>query len=277
VRSDRIIDVDVVVNAGDHLPWCCVFLDIKVIIFQAPEEAFGSDIVKSLALAVHGHPHLAAVQKIQIGLAGKVAALVGIDDLGFAVAQGPAQTAQHELLLQAVADLIIHDFSRIPVENDKQVQEAFEKRQIGDVDAPDLIRMIDVQVSQQIWPHVLRMIAFAEIGTWKQCDDVHQPHQAPHALAVNLIAMIVPQVVGHLAIAPRRVFQMGPVNDLHDVKVLLTLAVLWIGLLLVFLAVDAAAVDVGQFALPLHSHLSVIVGNECDAVRWGQRLRQIFF
>src|SRR5450756_286521 len=86
--------MDVVVDAGDHLLWCGVFLDIDVIVFEVAKETFRSNIVQSLSLAIHRNLHLADAQKIQIGRIGEMAALVGVDDLGVSVAESAPQAAQ---------------------------------------------------------------------------------------------------------------------------------------------------------------------------------------
>lgn len=178
-------------------------------------------------------------------------ALVGVDDLGFSVAESSPQAAQDELLLQAVADLVVHYLAAVPVDDNKQVQKALLERQVGNVDSPNLITVIDNEISQQVWSDILGMVAFTEIRSGKQGDDVHKPHQASHPLAIDIIAASMPQMVSHLAITPGRMFQMSPINDYHDFKVLQRLAMTRIVLILVLLAVNTAAVDLSQFTLPL--------------------------
>jgi len=251
VRPDGVIGMDVVVDAGDHLLWCGVFLDIDVIVFEAAKETFRSNIVQSLPLAIHRDLHMADAQKIQIGRIGEMTALVGVDDLGFSVAENAPQAAQDELLLQAVADLVVHYLAAVPVDDNKQVHKALLERHVGNVDSPDLIEMINNKIPQQIWPNILGMVAFAEVRAGIQGDDVHEPHQASHPLAIDFIAESMPQMVSHLAIPPGRMFQMGPINDYHDFKVLQSLAMTRIVLLLALFAVNTAAVDLSQFTLPL--------------------------
>ena len=53
MRPDGVVDVHVVVDAGDHLPWRGVLIDVDVIVFQAAKETFRSNIVQSLPLAIH--------------------------------------------------------------------------------------------------------------------------------------------------------------------------------------------------------------------------------
>jgi len=172
---DGVVDVDVVVYAGDHFPWRRVFIDIEVIVFPSAKETFSSNIIQSLPLAIHRDLHMAGFQKVQVGLIGEMPALVGVDDLGFPVAKSSPQAAQDDFLLQAVADLVVHNLASVPVDDDKQVQKALLERHVGNVDFPDLIDMINNKISQQVSPNILGMVAFTEIGAGKQGDDVHQP------------------------------------------------------------------------------------------------------
>jgi hypothetical protein len=66
------------------------------------------------------------------------------------------------------------------------------------------------------------------------------------------------------------------VDNSHDVKILLGFIMARVSLFLL-LTINAAPIDFGKLALPLYRYLPVIEGNESDAVRRGQRFRQIFF
>jgi len=111
--------------------------------------------------------------------------------------------------------------------------------------------MINDKIAQQVRSNILGMVALTEIRAGKQGDDVHEPHQAPHPLSIDVIAVSVPQMVSHLAITPGRMLQMGPIYDCHYFKVLQRLAMTRVVLLLALLAVNTAAIDLSQFTLPL--------------------------
>lgn len=81
------------------------------------------------------------------------------------------------------------------------------------------------------------MIAFAEIGFREQCDDVHKAHQASDMLGADCVAIMVIQMVGHLAITPGWPFRMGSINKLQNVRVLLVFAVYRVVIRLVHLTV----------------------------------------
>ena len=277
MRADGVIVCHIVVNSCDHLLGRDVFFDINVVVFEAAEEPFGTNVIESPTLAIHGDLNLAGIQQIQIRLIREVAALIGVNDLRSPVTQRPPHATQDKFFLQAVADLIVDYLPTVPVNDHEQVEKAFPQRQVRDIHSPDLIHVVDYKISKQIGSDIFCVVALAEVGPGKQGNDIHEPHQASDAFSVDVIAIAVSQVVGHFAITPGRMFQMGLVENFHDSKVLQRLTVAGISLLLTPLAVDAAAVDCGQLALSFDRKLTIFEGNESDAVRRGQRFRQIFF
>ena len=62
--------------------------------FKLQKEPFGPNRVQSLSFAVHRDLNLAALQKVQVGLAGKMAALIRIDDFRLAMAKNADRATQ---------------------------------------------------------------------------------------------------------------------------------------------------------------------------------------
>ncbi len=91
--ADRVVVINVFVDGCDHLLWCDVLVDVDILVFQAAKKTFCANIVQRLAFAVHGDPYAIAFHQIQVGLVGEVAALVGVDDLRFTVAESTTETA----------------------------------------------------------------------------------------------------------------------------------------------------------------------------------------
>lgn len=93
VRAYSVVVKYVLVDAGHHLPRCDVLVDVDIFVFQVAKKTFCANIVQCLAFAVHGYPYAVALHQIQVGLIGEVAALIRIDDLRFAIAEGTPETA----------------------------------------------------------------------------------------------------------------------------------------------------------------------------------------
>jgi hypothetical protein len=101
----------------------------------------------------------------------------------------------------------------MPINDDKQVQEALAERQVSNVHTPDLVWVVDDQVAQKIRAYILCVMKFAEVRPRKQRYDIHEPHKAPNPLPVDSISTVIPQIVCHFAIPPRWVFQVCLVNN----------------------------------------------------------------
>ena len=79
----------------------------------------------------------------------------------------------------------------MPVDNDKQVQKTFLKRQISYIYTSDLILMIDYKIAQQIWPYILFVIPFDQVRSRVQRDNIHQSHQAAYTFFVDFAAILI--------------------------------------------------------------------------------------
>ena len=93
MRAYSVVVKYVPVHAGYHLPRCDVLVDVDILVFQAAKKALSANVVQRLALAVHGYPYAVALQQIQVGLIGEVAALIRVDDLRFAMAESTTETS----------------------------------------------------------------------------------------------------------------------------------------------------------------------------------------
>ena len=131
----------------------------------------------------------------------------------------------------------------MPVDDDKQVQKTFLKWQISYVYAPYLVLMVNYKIAQQIWPYILFVIPFAQVGARIQRNNVHQTHQAANSFFVDFAAVMIFQIVSHLAISPGRLGQMCPVNDLHYVQVLRGFSMGRIKKISDLLSIHTAAID----------------------------------
>ena len=124
--------------------------DVDPLVLQGPEKALCSAIVCGTAFAIHGHPDAVFGHQEEVVRIREVASLVAVDDRGFRVLQCPLQASHDESLLQCARELIIHNLSAEPVDDCEQVHKAFSHADIGDVDSPDLVGSLDLQMPQQI-------------------------------------------------------------------------------------------------------------------------------
>ena len=79
---------------------------------------------------------------------------------------------------------------------------AFAGRTIGDVDAPDMIRMARRYIAQQIWVNLVLQIALAQVWAWINGLDSHFAHATLYPLAIDF-PTLTPQHVNDFPAAIR--------------------------------------------------------------------------
>jgi hypothetical protein len=76
-----------------------------------------------------------------------MAALIRIYYLWLSATERSFEATHNERFFQAVTDFIINDLTAVPINDDKQVHEPFLKWQIGYVDTPDMIDVINIEIA----------------------------------------------------------------------------------------------------------------------------------
>ena len=121
--------------------------------------------------------------------------------------------------------VVVDDSPGEPVDDDERIQEPFSEWKVGDVDSPNLFRMVDFEVSEQIGPDILGMVTLAEVRAREQGDDFHNLQQSAYTFSVDSIAQRMPEIVSQLPTTPRRALQMQLVENPHQVEVFQSLSV----------------------------------------------------
>lgn len=137
--------------------------------------------------------------------------------------------------------------------------------------------MVDCQPFQKVRANILCMKPPAQVGLGVKGRNPHLAQQTTDSLAVESRNPVVPKVRRQLAVPPRRIRHMKLVQLPHQRQVCRVLAVRQLLPLLLVAAVHAATISSNQLALTLDANSRFRPGNECGALRGGQRLRQIFF
>lgn len=148
-------------------------------------------IVDRTALTVHADLHAFAhttfTEQRCVFLAGELAALIAIDDLGLAVqGYGLLEPAHHPFGFQAVRDAPVQDVAAVEVDKGHHVHKAVAHGQVAHVQRPHLVGPGDLQITQQVGEFVLGLIRHG--GAWHAVDglDAHRFHQASHLVATYL-------------------------------------------------------------------------------------------
>ena len=77
-----IVEAEPIADAGLGLGDCRISVEVDFLVFEAAPQPFDKDVVHAAALAVHADHDLMGLQNAGEVLAGELAALVGVEDLG---------------------------------------------------------------------------------------------------------------------------------------------------------------------------------------------------
>lgn len=268
VRSLLVVEAEEDREVGLGFDLRAVALEVDLVMLDRAPQPLDEDVVEAAALAVHGQLHAGREQRLGKLGGGKLAALVGVEDLRRAI---PGHRALHrphaEAGIERVRQFPREDRPAIPVEHRAEVDEAAVDRHVGDVHRPDLVGPIDRQPAQQIREDRMRRVLPGEVGLSVYRLQAHQTHEPLHPLAVHGVALPA-QPAGHLARAEERIRQIGLVDHPHQAQVRVGL-----GLRLVIVAGPGQA---EQFALPGDRQLGMLRFDHAAALL-NARAGQLFF
>lgn len=103
MRTHAVVVVDPAVNAGPCFAAGLESMQVDAFIFDRPPEPLDHDVVHPASLAIHGNAGAGLLEHGGECIAGKLAALIGIEDLRTAIAlQGLFQGRNAEIGIQGV-------------------------------------------------------------------------------------------------------------------------------------------------------------------------------
>src|SRR5690606_26719389 len=109
------------------------------------------NVVNGSSFAVHTQPYPLGQHRPGKGFRGKLASLIGIDDLRASVlADSLFQYVPAPFSIHVVGDGPAHDTAAVQVDDRRKVHKSFLHRDVGDVHRPDLVGPGNLKVSEQI-------------------------------------------------------------------------------------------------------------------------------
>src|SRR5215210_2864116 len=194
----RIIVADPLGQAAPQFRTGLERVQVDTLVFQAAPQPLDEHVVHPTAFAVHRYPYLRIPQDLCELRRGELAALVGVENLRPAVTgQGVLQRLDAEPHIHRVRYTPRQHLARPPVHDRDKIQKPASHRNVGEIRAPDLVRPVDRQVSEQI--RVDPMLRMRDRRAWPLVDryKAHYRHQSAHALAVDLVTFTT-QMPRHL-------------------------------------------------------------------------------
>ena len=135
--------LDVLEGRGLHRSRVAEALPVDPLILEAVEPALGRRVIPAVPLAAHRADHAVFLQLVLEGVAGVLAAPVGVmhQPRGRLPAEpGHGQRIGHDVRRHARFQRPADDLAVEQIQHDGQVEPAFIGPQVGDVGRPDLIR-----------------------------------------------------------------------------------------------------------------------------------------
>jgi len=161
-----------------------VCLQVDSLVFQGTPESFDKDVVLESPLAVHADPYVPGLEDGGESFAGKLASLVGVEDLRRAVfEQCLFQRFDTESGVQSVGQPPGQNPSGGPVHDRYQVHVSPCHGEIGDVGCPNLIGPVNGHSPQQVGIDRMFRLSLAGAGFGGQGLDTHDEHQATYSIS----------------------------------------------------------------------------------------------
>src|SRR5450631_2696231 len=141
-----VVKQEVVRKPQQQIRHAFVPLQIHIFIFHCPPQPFDKNIVQCPTSSIHADRDTVLDQYTSETIAGKLRALVGIKDFGYAeVLDSFLETVHTEPRIHRVRQPPCQYLATVPVDDRDQVDKAVQQPNIGDVGTPHLIGTDDIQ------------------------------------------------------------------------------------------------------------------------------------
>ena len=124
-------------------------VQIDVVVFERAPQALDEHVVDGSSHPVHRDPDAGVEQDAGERFGRELRALIGVEDLGRAVeSEGFGERRHAEVARHGVRHPPGEHLSRVPVHDGDEVEEPLLERDVGDVRAPHVVRVIDGETPQ---------------------------------------------------------------------------------------------------------------------------------
>ena len=150
VRPLSIVKTEVRREVVNSVRRIAVVLEINVFVFHGPPEPFHKNIVQRTAPAVHTDQDVFGLESAGECLAGKLRALVGVEDFRGTLTQRAIQRRAAESRVETRRYFPTEHVPAEPIHDGNQVNEARSQPDIGDVAGPHLVGVRNDNVAQPV-------------------------------------------------------------------------------------------------------------------------------
>ena len=178
MHATGVVPLKVVSDVGARGAHAVIGFEVNPFVLHAAPETFNKDVVAPGAAPVHRQ--LAAFGEHRVGEFGgrELAALIGVDDLGRAVAgEGLLDDLSGVTGLQRDGYLVREHAAAGDIHHGGEVDEAARHRNVGRIQRPHLVRVGDGQPAQQIRINLVPRVRFAGARLRCQRLNTHAMHE----------------------------------------------------------------------------------------------------
>ena len=145
-----VVEIEVIINSPSSFRDTLIIPDVDLFILERAPQSFSKDVVHTPSPTVHADVDHLSFEHAREGGAGKLGALVGIEDSRGTGHKSFLQGHQAETSLHRDRGLPGEDIPAEPVHDRHQVEPAAVKPDVRDIRRPNLIRLRYIQPSEQI-------------------------------------------------------------------------------------------------------------------------------
>ena len=143
-----VIVPHVTVNSYTHLTWGFISLHVDLLIFDGSPETLYEDVIIGTATMIHADPGSSIKKQSGVLRAGEVAPLIRVHDLGIGDLQCFSAGIKDKVDFHVIVHFPVEDKAGKPVNYGNQIKPVRFHRDVGNIDRPDMIRMVDFQAFQ---------------------------------------------------------------------------------------------------------------------------------
>src|SRR4030067_636002 len=194
-------------------------MQIDGLVFQRPPQPLDHDVVHPPPLAVHRDPDAGFLEHLGELQGGELAPLVRVEDPGRPEPGQRLPKGRHaKIRLQRVRQPPGKDFAAVPVHDRHEIEKPPTHRDVADVRAPDLVRLVDRHPLQQVRVDLVTGTRLCGRGFLVDRRKPHLPHQPGDPLAADAPSPPT-EPAGHLPGSEEGGLQELPVDDPHEIEV----------------------------------------------------------
>jgi hypothetical protein len=163
-----------------------VLIEVHLLVLDASPEPFGENVVDGASLSVHADLDVPGTEAIEIAVTGEVRSLITVENVRESGLKSPVHTVKDKRHLERLIQRPGDDIPGIPVDDRHEVHPSVRHADVGDVDAPDMVRILGRDIPEQIGIDLVRKSPFAEIWTRMDPFDSHLSHGGPNPVSPHI-------------------------------------------------------------------------------------------